>query len=213
MRTPFLCLLLLLCVAISWASPVVAVVPGTGGTQNHNYIGNVTFGYQFTAIVPFVVVQLGYFDAGGDGLSDSHPVALFNSAGTILVSATVPAGTAGTLTNGFRYASIAPTPLTTGTYTIGGYANGTSLDDFLFGMTGSTTVPQITLGTAVSTIPGSSSSLSFPNNPVGFATQGYFGPNFVLDVAAVPEPGTWAFLMLGLSVLAFVGKRLKKASL
>src|SRR5262245_34235263 len=44
-----------------------------------------------------------------------------SSTGTQLVKTTIPAGTGGTLIDGFRYVSIAPFTLPAVTYTIGGF--------------------------------------------------------------------------------------------
>jgi hypothetical protein len=179
----------------------IAVIPGGGGFENHAYNGNVTLGWQFTLSSTVTVTDLGYFDAGNDGLFDSHSVGIFNSIGVLLVSATVPSGTGGTLLDGFRFTPAAPTILGPGSYTIGGYANSTSLDDFLFGTSGAATISGLTLGSAVQSSFGPT-SLTFPNGVNGFATQGYFGPNFM--TSSVPEPGAWSLLALGLPTLALM---------
>jgi hypothetical protein len=82
---------------------------------------NQTFGYAFTLSSPVLVTQLGLWDEGNNGLISSHAVTIWTSTGTQLVQATIPAGTGGTLTNGFRYVSIAPFSLAAGTYTIAGF--------------------------------------------------------------------------------------------
>ena len=43
------------------------------------------------------------WDEQGDGLFTSHTVTIWTSTGTQLVQATIPTGTGGTLTDGFRY--------------------------------------------------------------------------------------------------------------
>ena len=53
---------------------------------------------------------LGYYDQNGNGLANSHLVTLWdNSTQTILASATVPAGTAAPLINGFRWVQLPST--------------------------------------------------------------------------------------------------------
>src|SRR5262249_43504536 len=53
---------------------------------------------------------LGYYDQGGDGLANSHLVTLWdNSTQGIIASATVPAGTAAPLVNGYRWVALSST--------------------------------------------------------------------------------------------------------
>jgi len=53
---------------------------------------------------------LGYYDQNGDGLASSHVVTLWdNSTQGILASATVPAGTAAPLINGYRWVQLSST--------------------------------------------------------------------------------------------------------
>ena len=172
----------LMLVGALWAD-TIAVIPGVGGFQSHQYNGNVTFGWQFTLSSTVTVTGLGYFDAGNDGLFDSHPVGIFDGNGVLLVSATVPSGTSGTLQEGFRFTTAATTVLGPGFYTIGGYANGTSLDDFLFGTSGAATISGLSLGAAVQGNFGPT-SLTFPYIAVGsYANQGFFGPTFRVRLA------------------------------
>jgi hypothetical protein len=147
-------------------------------------------------------VQLGFFDGQGSaGLADSHPVGIFDSTGTLLVSATVPSGPAGTLLDGFEFVNVAPTVLGPGSYTIGGQGNGTSTDQFEFGLTGSTAIPGLTLGSAVVNS-SAQNTLSFPNVQAPSFSQGYFGPDFV--VLTVPEPSAIILLAMALSLLGSV---------
>src|SRR5437016_5297222 len=54
------------------------------------------------------ITELGVFDNGGDGLVNPHQVGLWLPDGTLLASATVPAGTSATFLDGYRYVSISP---------------------------------------------------------------------------------------------------------
>jgi len=182
----------------------IAVIPGGGGLENHSYNGDVSFGWQFILVSTVTVTDLGYFDAGNDGLFDTHPVGIFNSTGSLLVSATVPAGTTGTLLDGFRFTAVPAAVLGPGSYTIGAYANSSSLDDFLSGTSLSTPVSGLTLGTAVQSDFGSS-SLTFPTQNDSFAAEGFFGPNFI--TSDVPEPDGWSMLALGMLALMLVRRR------
>jgi hypothetical protein len=68
-------------------------------TQGGNASGpNVDIGWEFSISSPIIVTQLGFWDESGDGLGESHPVAIWNATGaadlaSALVSTTVPSGT------------------------------------------------------------------------------------------------------------------------
>jgi alpha-galactosidase len=75
-----------------------------------------TFGNRFTVGEDDIeVTALGYYDCNagggtGDGLTNAHAVGIWDTSGNLLASKTVPAGTAGSLSNGYRYVSL-DTPL------------------------------------------------------------------------------------------------------
>src|SRR5436190_6137204 len=69
---------------------------------------NTTLGYAFSVSSPISVTSLGLFDFQNDGLAQSHAVTIWTSTGTQLLQLTISAGTGATLTDGFRYVSIAP---------------------------------------------------------------------------------------------------------
>ena len=73
-----------------------------------------TFGWSFTANSDINVVDLGVFDDSQNGLTDSHQVGIWDSSGTLLVSATVPSGTGATLDDQFRTVSVSSTELLAG---------------------------------------------------------------------------------------------------
>jgi len=51
------------------------------------------------------VTSLGWWDYDADGLAASHQVGIWNTAGTLLLSATVASGTADPLIDRFRFNS------------------------------------------------------------------------------------------------------------
>jgi hypothetical protein len=151
-----------------------------------------TLGWEFTVNTPVTVDGLGVFDDSLDGLAESHDVGLWNSTGTLLTSTTVLAGTADPLIGNFRYADIAPLTLQAGTYVIGAtWLSGA--DNNVFTTDGGvvTTIPQITFDAAAYT---GGSTLADPTSIVA-ASEGYFGPNLL--VTPVPEPATWAMMLVG----------------
>jgi len=75
---------------------------GTTGTVDWTVGSYITVGN-----APVSVSALGYVDHGEDGLADSHSVGIYDAGQVLLASATVAAGTANPLTNGWRYATLA----------------------------------------------------------------------------------------------------------
>jgi hypothetical protein len=149
-----------------------------------------TTGWAFTISSPVLVTQLGLFDDSSDGLEDSHLVTIWTSTGTQEAQGTIPSGTGATLTDGFRFVSIAPVVLPAGSYTIGGSYSAVSSDGFAV---------QVMLVTTASgvTYDGSRDGLGFafpPDNFAGFS-NGDFGPNF--QFTSVPESSTWILLLFG----------------
>jgi hypothetical protein len=180
----------------------IAVMPGWGGFENADWNDNVTIGWQFTLSSPVTVTELGFLDANGSaGLSNSHPVGIWNGSGVLLGSTTVPAGTGATLLDGFSFESVTPFALGAGTYTIGAYGSQASSDQFEWGVTDSTSVRGLSMGDAVTSGYGPT-VLTLPTNVSAAVGQAYFGPDFmVASPASVPEPSTGRILavMFGLA--------------
>ena len=108
----------LLIASAGMAADAVAVLPvgGDSGTDQRPFV----IGWEFSVSTPTVVTGLSYLDATGRGLAESHMVGIFNALdGSLLVSATVPAGAAGKFVDGFRVTPVSYN-LAPGTYVIGG---------------------------------------------------------------------------------------------
>ena len=175
----------------------------SGGNATVFLFGDITLGYAFTTSSPIKVTNLGVFDAFNNGLVASHAVTLWTSTGTQLVQATIPAGTGGTLIDGFRYVSIAPFSLPAGTYTIGGTYDG-SLD-------AAQTDTTITGASGLSYVDGRSDfGFTFPSGDLfNFPGNGYFGPNFEFTTGvATPDSGSTVSL-LGCALLGLAALRRK----
>jgi len=175
---------------------------------NFSDSNNRVVGWSFTTNAAITVTDLGFYDAGADGLTQSHAVGLYTSTGMLLVSGTVPGGTLGTLDGLFRYVDVADTTLAASTtYVIGAVLLG-SADLWTWlpvyggvGASSFTADPAITLGPA-----GSArfecctyTALEFPDQLIGVAEPGnprnaFLGPNFQLALAPVPVPAAvWLF--------------------
>ncbi len=165
--------------------------------------GQTTFGWAFTITAPISITNLGYFDFQGDGLTDSHPIAIWaGTGGSPLAMATVPAGTSATLLDGVRYVPITPIILPAGTYVIGGFSMNLT-DSVAIESAILTTAPGISYAGARS---AQGSSLTFPAGNTQGYSNGDFGPNF--QFVAVPEPSIAALVLVGGAV--FVGLRARK---
>jgi hypothetical protein len=149
---------------------------------------NTTLGYAFTVSSPVTVTNLGLFDFGNDGLNTSHAVTIWTSTGTQLVQTTIPAGTAGTLIDGFRYVDIEPFILAPGTYTIGAYSQTHHYvrpDFFLTDATFTSAYEVSYLGPRLALEGG----FRFPSGTAGLNNpDGYFGPNFWFTCGDPTQP-------------------------
>ncbi|MEO2088829.1 MAG: hypothetical protein ABGY75_04940, partial [Gemmataceae bacterium] len=114
MRKAMACLVALVATAVSAnAAPIFTVTNNSSGT----FLGNppFTLGFQFSVgSTPKLLASLGIFDSDRNGLAVPHAVGICNSAGTLLASGVIPAGTAARLENQFRYIDITPITLQAG---------------------------------------------------------------------------------------------------
>jgi hypothetical protein len=125
-------------------------------------------------------------------------VTIWTSTGTQLLQVTIPAGTGATLTDGFRYVSIAPFLLVPGTYTIGGFYAGNT--DFSLDGASITGASGLSYGGTRSAI-----GFTFPSGDAFVVPNSYFGPNFqFITGVGVPTPdsgSTWALLLLAVTAV------------
>jgi hypothetical protein len=181
----------------------IALTGYTGGFQATSGSDQL-YGWFFDTTAPITVTALGVgaLPTGGP-LSISHDVGIFAVTGeSLLVSGTVPAGSGGTLLDGFWYTSVSPTPLPAGDYVI-----------VMTMPSGNTDYQAIEVATETTSAPvayvnsafDSGSSLAYPTLEGAYA-PGLFGPNFTFT-GGVPEPSTWAMLLIGFAGLGFAGYR------
>ncbi len=162
-----------------------------------------TLGWEFSTNNAITVNALGFFDDSQDGLTESHEVGLWNSVGTLLAETTVVSGDP--LVNQWRYSDVSPVELAADQdYYVGAlYTSGA--DNVVFpGYSGVSTTANINY---IGATYGDGGVLSIPTNPD--SANGFFGPNIS---ASVPEPSTWAMLMLGFAGLGVAGYRASRKS-
>jgi len=168
-----------------------------------------TGGWRFKPNAPLELTHLGLFDHQADGFQMAYPVGIWDTAGTLLASATVPAGTAAALEDGFRYTaiqSLGSIVLSPGeTYTLGYWASSIAPSDRVITQSGVVALsPWITqIGNGFTA--GQAPQLTMPTNPItdqGFGAE-WFGRSFKFNV--VPGPG--GALMLIVSGVLITSRR------
>ncbi|MFO1440531.1 MAG: IPT/TIG domain-containing protein [Verrucomicrobiaceae bacterium] len=153
-------------------------------TFNSNTSTTSTRGYRFDITSPVTVTALSYFDNGGDGLVQSHDVGIWNAAGTLLASVTVPSGTTAPLDSSgkFRFVLLpAPIVLPAGTgYRVGAVTLVGTPDGQFYDQTGLTTATGVSYVTGAF-INNGVASLTFPSSDLG--SGGFSGGSFVVGVS------------------------------
>jgi hypothetical protein len=181
------------------AAAINLTTPGT------EYSGGLyTLGFAFTVNSNSTITSLGVYDSGADGLNSRGEVGLWDTAGNLLASTTVPAGTVGELDGLFRYVNISGFNLIAGTqYIIGAFT--TDLASSLGTGQGGTGSIDANVNVIVDRFSNFNSTFSFPDTSNGLAGGAWLGANF--RTGTVPEPGTLALLGLGLAGFAAARRR------
>jgi hypothetical protein len=173
--------------------------------------GNWILGYSFAANTNIWATGLGLYDHNSDGLNSTHQVGLWDASGTLLASATVNAGTGGTLVTNYRFSSISAVALSAGsTYFVGATAMDGDNDEWLQNPSSLSSAAEITYLARQYTT--SSGSLVFPSLS-GSGSTGYFGANFLFETGApgVPDQGSSLLLLLpAIGALAVAASRRRR---
>lgn len=167
---------------------------------------DLTTGSQFT-VGPqnLLVLQLGVYDAGGDGLGVAHQVGIWRVSDQVLVvSATVPSGAVPPLIEDWRFTPVTAFTLTANTaYRIG--AVNEIADGSPFGGTDPSLFAGISSygsGTIKSFFSGTNSGLAFPNTA---SLVNRVMANADVTLAPLPEPSS--LILACLSALGLAGYR------
>ena len=165
-----------------------------------SFTGTRGWAFTNTGANSVTITAVGVFDLGGDGLANSHEVGVWGISGDLLGSATVPAGTEATLTEGYRFVPLSPVIIAPHARGIiaAAYLVG-DLDDrlkpWVLGFNGPIHNELFMQGRWAS-----GQGLPFPSNyespPCEVCFEFNWQPNFKFEI--VPEPHVSAFLGLGL---------------
>ncbi len=164
------------------------------------------------------ITQLGVWDQGSNGLSNSHAVGLWSSATqTLLGSVTVPAGTGATVVGEFRYVSLnVPVTLVAGsTYVLAAvYAANSSdawIDRNYFDGDPNNNATFSSAITGTLPLYQDGSSLIFPTITTDGNTNAFGVANAIYG-SAIPEPSTYAIIVGAFSLAGAIYYRRKHSS-
>ena len=192
--------------AIAVASPAAAQIAPAftysgGSTQSDTR--PFTLGYSFTLSDAATVNALGYWASGN---LTSHRVAIWDMSGTMLTSGTVTA--ADTLLGNYRYDSIAPLLLGAGSYVIGGEFFSGNFPTDLTGVTNAASY-----GWTQDRYAGAGFAFPTSTSSGGYGQNGIALVNFsIAQGAAVPEPATWAMMLMGFGAIGVSLRRRKRVA-
>jgi len=176
------------------------------------------------------VNYLGYADPTGAALVNSHVVTLWdNSSGAVIASATVPAGTAAPLIDGFRWVQLSSTvTLNYGSYYVigaqtygvdlwGDLINNTAVDNGNNGqISWSSQYVQLGSGWEFTRAGRYDSAADYPGEPpyqTSVSDSIYPAANLGYNIVPVPEPATLTIAGIGAAwLLGVVAKRKRISS-
>jgi hypothetical protein len=180
-------------------SSVISKAGEVSGPSN----GPLNIGHEFTLANSINLTELGFWDANGDGLTNSHKVAIYSldktgegATPTLLGTVTVAAGTDASLDAGFRFGALdQPLTLTPGKYAVIGFGF-----DVQGGVVGDAYGDGGMVPDPASGIANVYNPFQFVDNqdPATAFPTGNHGDNFAVTsfhYTAVPEPAMIALLL------------------
>ena len=176
--------------------------------------GSWDFANRFTVVNTITVSGLGWYADPRTGNVANNPVALYScntagclTTGTLLAQATV--NNTYPVIGHFRYVTIPTLTLAPGQYLIDGVS---STNNYTWNDVGFATDPNITYNDNRWFSTTNGASPTFDTTVRNDVADGYWGPNFFIGLptftSGVPEPSTWAMMLLG---FGGIGLALRKA--
>lgn len=158
-------------------------------------------GYEFTVgNADIRITRLGLFDFGDDGLLESHPIGLWDSAGVLQAFTTVEAGASAPWLSGYRYADLPGGLLLVsgGTYILAAAFSLASGDTQITGSPFTfDAASAITLGQGRALV---SASLDYPTEIATYSgSTSFVGVN--AEFVVVPEPASLLLTALSLHLM------------
>lgn len=155
---------------------------------------NFTCGVRLTATRNLTITRLGAYDRLSDGLSGAATVGLWTQNGTLLASATLPAGASGDLIDGYRYADIGAVALLAGST----YVLGAGIELAEFDVASAVGGVGVTVDAAVSLDVGVYRSGAFGFPDIVDADRQFLAANMISQSNVVASPGPLLLLLTGL---------------
>jgi hypothetical protein len=199
-RTRWKTFLMAACLCAGARASTIAIVPHGSGTLYGG--GDRTWGWWFYANEPITVSHLGAWNPFGH-LNAAHEVGIWNAGDVLLGSVVVPAGP-GDSPDRFRWVRLSVPLLLAqgGTYKIGMFNKANSGDPIGW----SNAASGITVDPAIELANPQVSAIDWkaPNGRLTGRSGpwGWFGPNFQIEEAAVPEPASAVLAGMALAGVA-----------